>query len=35
MLCLRQKEINYLFELPTKLVEEMRYKPQGRGFDSC
>jgi len=35
MLCLRQKEINYLFGLPTQLDEAMRYKPEGHGFDSC
>jgi len=35
MLCLLQKETNYLFGLPAQLVEAMRYKPEGRGFDSC
>jgi len=34
MFCLRQKEINYLFGLPTQMVEAMRYKTEGRGFDS-
>jgi hypothetical protein len=34
MLCLRQKEINYLLGLSTQLDEVMRYKTEGHGFDS-